>query len=258
MIRFICEYSKELEEIELKKIISIALILVMLFAVTASVSVAALPSPEAEDEYNIVVDAEGNGSGTTNKNKVVITDPDEDGIVTLTADPDGGYFTLWIIDGDYDIIEGSVNDPVMKIKPKSNIHATANFREDKDYLTIVTKTIGDGTASTSVSKVPLDQAGIASVTLTAKDGKDTFVDWTLECKYDVVEGNNKTRVLVIKPYTDIIATAKFVGGTDSDVTPGNKDTNKTSPKTGDPLFVVIGLFALALGTAVVAVKKIKE
>ena len=241
----------------MKKIISVALVLVMLFAVTVSVS--ALTSPQAdEDIYSIIVDSEGNGSGTTNKNKVDITDPDEDGIITLTADPDGDYFTLWIIDGDYDIVEGSVNDPVMKIKPKSDIHATASFRHDKDYLTIIVKTIGDGTASTSTEKVPLDQAGIASVTLTAVDGKDTFVDWTLECKYDVVEGDSKTRVLVIKPYTDIIATAKFVGSPGTDVVPGNKDTNKTSPKTGDPLFVVIGLFVLAIGSAAFAVKKIKE
>ena len=42
----------------------------------------------------------------------------------------------------------------------------------------------------------------------------------------------------------------------SATTPGNSD--KTSPKTGDPTLLVIGLAALGLGVGAVAVKKIKE
>lgn len=44
--------------------------------------------------------------------------------------------------------------------------------------------------------------------------------------------------------------------TPSATTPGNPD--KSSPKTGDPLWIVVGLSILALGTGAVAVKKIKE
>lgn len=42
----------------------------------------------------------------------------------------------------------------------------------------------------------------------------------------------------------------------SATTPGNPD--KSSPKTGDPLWIVLGLSILALGAGAVAVKKIKE
>ena len=42
----------------------------------------------------------------------------------------------------------------------------------------------------------------------------------------------------------------------SATTPGNPD--KSSPKTGDPIWIVVGLSILALGAGAVAVKKIKE
>ncbi len=42
----------------------------------------------------------------------------------------------------------------------------------------------------------------------------------------------------------------------STTTPGNSE--KSSPKTGDPLWIILGLSILALGAGAVAVKKIKE
>lgn len=44
--------------------------------------------------------------------------------------------------------------------------------------------------------------------------------------------------------------------TPSATTPGNPD--KTSPKTGDPTLMILGLAALGVGAGAVAVKKIKE
>ena len=156
----------------MKKGISFALVLVMVFALAASAVAAEYSSPTPESYFSIKVDTEGDGSGVSNKNKIKTTDEGEDAIVTLTA----------------------------------------------------------------------------------KEGKGKFDKWVIEGTYDSVEGSEKTAVFKIRPHSDIRATAKFSGSGDS----SSGNTSNTSPKTGDPLVVVIGLFALALGTAVLAVKKIKE
>lgn len=127
----------------------------------------------------------------------------------------------------------------------------------EEWLYMTVSVIGDGTATVSTPKV-LKGSG-DTVTFLAVDGKDHFVDWTLECEYDIVEGSLTSRKLVIRPYTDVHGIAKFVGSTPDEVKPTEKpNDSKTSPKTGDPLWIILGLAVLALGTGVFAVKKIKE
>lgn len=240
----------------MKKIISVALVLVMLFAMTV-VSAAALDSPTGKKFYNITVLAEGKGTATSDKNKVDQTATGEDSYVTLTATPEGGYFTKWIMDGTYNKISGDEYSENFVIQPTSDIVATASFSEEEDYLNITTSVIGDGTAVADPAKV--EKGSNDTVTLTATDGKDTFVDWTLECEYDIVSGDMKSRVLVIRPYTDVHAIAKFVGeGETVAPTQAADNSGKTSPKTGDPLFLVIALMALMTGVGVFAVKRVKE
>lgn len=114
----------------MKKVISIALVLVMVFALTVSAS--ALVSPTGKDRFGITVGqspADGSlGNGNTDKNSVS-ADMDEEGNVTLTANENGnGKFEHWEIEGDYDIIEGSLTDKTIVIRPKSDIHAVAVFK----------------------------------------------------------------------------------------------------------------------------------
>ena len=88
-----------------------------------------------------------------------------------------------------------------------------------------------------------------------------FVDWTIDGKYEIISGSLTDPVLVIKPLSDIDALAKFVApGTtpDSSSKPANPDNSKSSPKTADPLWIVLGMAVLALGAGALAVKKIKE
>ena len=266
----------------MKKVISVALALLLVFALTASF--AAKDSPEGKEYYNITVSWEPEdgslGTAETDKNKVAKDATGDDAIVTLTALEDGdGYFTLWIIEGDYEIVEGDESSTVLKIRPKSDIHAIASYSVDEDFLTIFVTTRGDGTASADPTKV--QKGSNNTVTLTAVDGLDTFVIWELNCKYDIVSGSLTDRTLVIRPYTDIHAVAVFessgtVSTPDSEPTestssnPGStpepspgepsgpSNGSGTSPKTGDPLFIVIGLAVLALGAGTLAVKKIKE
>lgn len=120
-----------------------------------------------------------------------------------------------------------------------------------------------GTASSDKSKVKVDAVGEdGNVTITAVEkGNGEFVNWTIEGKYDIVSGSLTDTVMVIKPLSDIHATAKFTApGTtpDSSSKPANPDNSKSSPKTSDPLWIVLGMAVLALGAGALAVKKIKE
>lgn len=163
----------------MKRIISVALALVMVFAL--ALSVGAKDSPTVKEYYKITTatdPADGSlGTAASSKNKVDIEATGEDAQVVLTATPTKGAFIKWTIEGEYDIVSGSVNDKVLTIIPKSDIHAIAVFR-----------------ASASSSSSTTSSSGSSS----------------------------------------------------------------TSPKTGDPLFMIIGLAVLALGAGALAVKKIKE
>ena len=171
----------------MKRIASVALALIMVFALAATF--AAKDSPVGKDFYDISVGyspADGSlGTAASDKGSVKISDPDENGNVTLTATAKGdGVFDKWTIDGDYDIVSGSLTDPVIVIKPKSDIKATAQFKAP------------GSTPDESSSKGSGSQSG------------------------------------------------------------GNE--SQSSPKTGDPIWIVIGLSVLALGAGALAVKKIKE
>ena len=126
------------------------------------------------------------------------------------------------------------------------------------YYAITVKVDGKGEATTDKNKVEVKE-DVDKVTLTAIDGEETFVNWTIDGSYTVVEGDTSTRVLVIQPASDIVATAHFKGQDATEVVKPTTKPNEggTSPKTGDPTMMIIALVLLAAGLGVVAVKKIK-
>ena len=173
-----------MEMITMKKLIAVVLVLVMIFALT--VTVAAKDSPVGKDYYSITVaynPSDGSfGTASGDKSSVQISAPDEDGNVTITAvTKDNGVFIKWMIEGEYDVVSGSLTDLVVVIKPKSDISAVAYFEKS---------------GTTPDSSTP----------------------------------------------------KQSTGGNDS----------QSSPKTGDPMWIVLGLAVLALGAGALAVKKIKE
>ena len=136
----------------------------------------------------------------------------------------------------------------------------------EDYYSIVVKyTPADGslgTASGDKSSVKVSEPDPdGNVTLTAVNkGQGAFIKWTIDGEYDLVSGKLTDAVIVIKPKSDITAVAEFEK---PGATPDQKPTEKpndsqTSPKTGDPMWIILGLAVLALGAGAVAVKKIKE
>ena len=232
----------------MKKIVALLLAVVMVFAVAAVAFAEESPSPDRY--YKVTTEVEGGGSASASTNKIL---KNSDGTVTLVASDDGGYFNRWLIKGSYEIVEGTLTDPIITIRPTSDIEAVANFTKEEGYLNITTEAVApsDGTASVDKPRIAKDQ-GIV-VTLTATETNGTFVEWDLQCDYNIVEGDLKSKVLKIEPLTDIHAIAYFKGASK----PGDKDEDKTSPKTGDPLFAVIPFMMLALAAAFIASKKLR-
>ena len=232
----------------MKKVISIALVAMMIFAL-ATASFYAEISPTPEGKYKITVSTEGSGTATSSTISVA-----EDGTVTLTATEGDGYFTKWIMTGSYTKVSGDEYSPEFTIKPTSDITAIASFSVEKDYLTIFVDNSGDGSVSANPTKVKKGSGDTVTLTATEKDAP--FTGWTLACEYEIVEGSLTSKTLVIKPLTDVHATAYF----GKDVPANNSGTNggSTSPQTGDYTVAMIALILMAMGLGVFAVKKIKE
>gem|GEM_PF-1991811 len=239
----------------MKRFISIALVLMMVVALTVTAA-SAKESPIPKDYYRIEVGSEGKGTATKSTDRIKMGSDDN---VTFNAYEAGGFFTKWIVDGKYDVISGGEYDPVFVIRPRSDVKAVAHFSVEKDYLNVYAKAEPEdlGNATAEPGRIKKGSNGTSTLTATEENG-GVFQHWTLECEYDIVSGDLNSKVLVIRPYTDVYATAYFAkeGETVAPETP-KKDDTSTSPKTGYPLFIVFGLMGLALCAGVVATKKIK-
>lgn len=109
----------------MKKVLSLVLVLALLLTTSIiMVSAEVSPTKETEADYHIVVDHSGDGTADADHYDVQIG---SEGEVTLTATDGDQSFDHWVLDGDYEIIEGSLNSRYLKIRPHSNIHATAIF-----------------------------------------------------------------------------------------------------------------------------------
>lgn len=132
----------------MKKLITIALAVVMLF--TMVVSVAAEDSPQPKEVYSISVSyspADGSlGEAGSDKNQVIIDSSGEDGLVTLTAVVKEGKFEKWDIQGEYEIVEGSLTSPKLVIKPLSDIKAVAIFSGSGSSSTPSSESTPSGTS----------------------------------------------------------------------------------------------------------------
>lgn len=235
----------------MKRFAAITLALILMF--TVAISVAAQESPSGKQFYKIDVSSEGSGTATSSTNKV---EKDTGDTVTLTADPNQGFFTRWIIDGDYELLDGySIEDPVIVIRPSSDIKAIASFSIEKDYLNMFAEadTPGQDTAEVDIPRVL--KGSETEVTFTATEVDSEFIEWEFFCEYKIVSGDLKSKVVTIIPYTDVHGIAHFKQGTKPSPKP---DDSETAPKTGDPLPYAIPVMALAFGAAVVATKKLKK
>lgn len=119
--------------------------------------------------------------------------------------------------------------------------------------------LGDASADKNTVIIDPSDDGLVTITANVKDGK--FSKWDIKGEYDIVEGSLTTPKIVIRPHSDISANAIFEkdGKPATPDTPSSSDGGSgTSPKTGDPLYMIIVFSILALGMGAFAVKKIKE
>ncbi len=240
----------------MKRLVSIALVVMMVLAMTVSVS--ALSSPGPKDYYKIEVGSEGKGHATKSIDKIEIG---TDGTVTFNAFEDGGFFTKWVIDGKYDVVSGDEYADQFVIMPKSDILAIAHFSEEKDYLNVYAKAVPEeyGDATADPGRIKKNTDGTSTLTAVEENG-GVFQEWVITGEYDIVSGDLKSKVLVIRPYTDVYATAYFTKPGETPTEPAKPDDKggNTSPKTGYPLVLVFGMMGLAMIGGIVAYKKIKE
>ena len=129
----------------MKKIVSIFVVLLMFVSLCSSAS--ALISPEDPGtEYSVVVYTTEGGSYTLIHNA--------DGTITITGLPDDGHtFTGWLVDGDYEIVEGSLEDGYIVIRPLSDIKVISSFDGHSTPIIPEETTTGSGDGeSTTVKK----------------------------------------------------------------------------------------------------------
>ncbi len=116
----------------------------------------------------------------------------------------------------------------------------------KDFYNVVANVKDDkgGTATAEKPQVPVGE----TVTITAKeDDGFEFIGWTFTGEFEWVEGDANSKVIVVRPLSDVVFTAAFEGeGPD-------KDTDKDSPVTGyrDTLATTVMATVLTLGFAAV-------
>ena len=234
----------------MRKFLALMLALVIAASLVVTVSAATYESPTPKQYYNVTTSTEGSGTVSADPNKVEQGSGDT---TTLKAVNGDGFFTLWIIQGSYEIISGTLESPDLVIRPLSDVNVTACFTVDPDYYTITTEAVGAGSAAANPGRVRKGSRGTSTLTATEEGG--TFVKWELQCDYEIVEGSLTSKVLVIRPLTDVHAIAYFK---EANKDAGKKDEGSTSPKTGDISMIFIAVMLLAAGAAVFAVKKIRE
>lgn len=109
----------------MRKIISILLVVLMLSALCVSAFADTDPiiSPTAPKEFIVEFDDYGTGKVT-----VTTDDVPEGDTVRYEADPDSPYeFIGFEIEGDYEIVEGSLTGPYIVIRPLSDLVVIAKY-----------------------------------------------------------------------------------------------------------------------------------
>ena len=119
-----------------------------------------------------------------------------------------------------------------------------------DYNDI--KVVVDGNGKAEADKYKVKKGSGDDVTLTATETSDSFVNWTIDGEYIIVSGNLSSKVLVIEPQSDIVATAHFKG-----TGGGSGNNDNTSPKTSDPIVYVLAVMLIAAAGGIFCVRKIR-
>lgn len=102
----------------MKKFLSVLMVVAMLFAIAIPVAAEISPGPKPEHDVDAGVVPEDGGE----VNEII----NGDGTITLIVKPDDKHtFVKWEIEGEYEIISGSLTDTTITIKPVTDVKADA-------------------------------------------------------------------------------------------------------------------------------------
>lgn len=127
----------------------------------------------------------------------------------------------------------------------------------KEYYSITIGTQGDGRVEVNKTSVEKDSEDI--VMLIATENTSNFIKWTLTGDYEIINGDLNSKVLRLKPHSDIVAVGVFKGGEDKN--PVIIEKTPVSPKTGqNPLtiYLILAIMTVAAGLGMVSWKNIKH
>ncbi len=115
----------------MKKIFAVLMaVMLMIFTVVPAFA-AHVISPDVTGEYDIIINNSVGGTGSYTSEII-----EGKKYITLTADTkDGFVFTHWEIDGEYEIVEGSLKDEEIVIILKGDCEATPNYEGVKEQPT---------------------------------------------------------------------------------------------------------------------------
>ena len=154
----------------MKRILSVILTALILTAVFAVCVTAADYKSPADRDYNIItIVVDGDKGGTVTADPVTVPKGETSKII---AKPDDGYeFSGWVIEGEYEIIEGDLNSPVIVIRPLTDVKVTAKFtgtaKRDTDTESPETGLI-DNTAFAGVAVALVISFSAAAVVVTGR------------------------------------------------------------------------------------------
>lgn len=279
------------------KSIKIISVLTAVLLLLAAMSISASALTDDPTTFTITIESGSDvytpdpATATVNEGDTYTFSIPDDLPTTLTDEYLGEYevsFSCWRFTGDYEVVEGTVNedgeslDKTVVLRPLSDLKAVACFYEDNALFYMVRVDTNNEAYEPYIEQGECPKG--ENWTFSVPDDLTDFNCWEFEGEYDVVEGNidengvSYDRTVVLKPLSGISAFARFEelgsgSGAASEGKPKDQDQNngkatddqpkggnnsKTSPQTGDKLYIVLIIMMAAVGTGAIAVKKIKE
>ena len=244
----------------MKKTFAIMLSLVMMLAL--SVSAFALNSPIGTKEYKVDCYLVDIIDGTTSELRTgTVTEGEE---THLTVDSKYvNSFVKWDIDGEYEIVSGSLTSTDLVIRPSSDIKANLNIDPSLEGGFVIKNYVVSDIDGTNVYQwYEIVPEGDVIRLIVDDKYTNSFIKWQIDGEYEIVSGSLTSKELVIRPLGNIDAYA-YVNekseDTDKPVTPGKKDDSPKSPDTSAaPVAGIVAVIALAGCTALVAKKRISK
>ena len=106
----------------MKKFLSVLMVVAMLFVIAIPVAAEISPGPKPVHKIDAEVVPEGGGEVDKIDNG--------DGTITLIVKPEDGHnFIKWDIDGEYEIVSGTLTDTTITIRPSTDINAEAHVEK---------------------------------------------------------------------------------------------------------------------------------